>query len=173
MKPTSPRQQLRPSAALSRRIAGATAAVAVALLVQGCAAAGLTLLGAGASVGGATAVDHTLTGIAYKSFTVPQADVHTATLKSLDHMGFQVVTDENDENGARVIHAKAEQRDVEVSLERITAKTTRMRVTADQDVPLLKDQATATEIILQTAQALDNRRAAARREAAFVKVSQP
>ena len=111
----------------------------------GCVAVGLTALG----VGMATGVSHTLGGIVYKTFSVPQAKVKKATLTALGRMQVKVVkmTRKGD---AELILAKAGDRDIEVELEALTGNTTRMSVTVKKDGGLLRDSATATEIILQT-----------------------
>jgi hypothetical protein len=48
------------------------------------------------------------------------------------------------------ITAKAGDREIEVELEALTPATTRMMVTAKKDGGILRDGATATEVILQT-----------------------
>lgn len=129
--------------------------LAGAVALQGCAGAGLTLFGVGAGVTAGTTVDHTLSGIAYKTFMTPLSELHTATLHTLDRMAFTVIDDRTAEFGHE-IKAKAEARDILVELERLTPNTTRMRVTADQaGIPLLRDRATATEIVVQTFYTLD------------------
>jgi hypothetical protein len=52
--------------------------------------------------------------------------------------------------------ASAEGRTIDIQLERLTPKATRMRVVADEGGLFSKDSATATEIILQKAQSLQN-----------------
>lgn len=111
----------------------------------GCVAVGLTALG----VGMATGVSHTLGGIVYKTFSVPQAQVKKATLAALGRMQVKVIKTTHDK-ATEVIVAKAGDRDVEVELEALTGSTTRMSVTVKKDGGLLRDSATATEIILQT-----------------------
>jgi len=64
-----------------------------------------------------------------------------------------VKTDAKTETGWEV-SATATDRVIEIELERLTDRTTRMRVVADKGEILFKDTATATEIILQTAQDL-------------------
>ena len=109
------------------------AAVCVALLqLTGCVAVGLTALG----VGMATGVSHTLGGIVYKTFSLPQAQVKV--LKTTRDGVKEIIT------------AKAGDRDVEIELDALTGNTTRMSVTVKKDGGLLRDSATATEIILQT-----------------------
>ena len=111
----------------------------------GCAAVALTALG----VGMATGVSHTLSGMVYKTFTTPQAQVEKATMGAFNRMQIKVV--ESKRNGSTLtITAKAGDRDIEVELEALTPNTTRMLVTAKKDGGILRDGATATEVILQT-----------------------
>lgn len=117
-------------------------------LGTGCVPVAVTALG----VGGAVAVNHTLSGIVYKTFTEPLPKVKRAALTALQQMAISVEKVESTENG-QVILAKASNRAIEIQFEALTPKTTRMRVTADSD-GILKDSATATEIILQTERAL-------------------
>ncbi len=139
---------------MTRRMFLPALVLAGAAALQGCAGAGLTLFGVGAGVTAGTTVDHTLSGIAYKTFTTPLPELRTATLGTLDRMAFRVVEDQPAEFG-HAIKAKADERDILVELERLTPRTTRMRVTADQTGFPLRDRATATEIVIQTVYALD------------------
>lgn len=116
-----------------------------ALNLGGCVAIGLTALG----VGMATGVSHTLSGMVYKTFTTPQAQVKRATLSALQRMQIKVVNSKR-EGTTEVIKAKASDRDIDIELEQLTPNTTRMVVTAKKDGGLLRDGATATEVILQT-----------------------
>ena len=115
------------------------------LNLGGCVAVGLTALG----VGMATGVSHTLSGIVYKTFAAPTAQVETATRGALHRMQIKVVESKRD-GSTRTIKAKAGDRDIEVELEALTPGTTRMTVTAKKDGGILRDGATATEVILQT-----------------------
>ena len=126
-----------------------TAVVAVlalgSLSLQGCVAVGLTALG----VGMATGVSHTLSGMVYKTFSTSQANVKKATYTAFNRMQIRVVNAKH--NGStETIVAKAGDRDIEVELEALTPATTRMLVTAKKDGGILRDGATATEVILQT-----------------------
>lgn len=124
-----------------------TAAVAAmaAMALAGCAPIALTALGIGMSTG----VSHQLGGIVYKTFTNSQAQVKKATLSAFNRM--QIKVTEVKRNGTtEVILGKAGDRDIEVELESLTPNTTRMIATAKKDSGLLRDGATATEIILQT-----------------------
>jgi hypothetical protein len=124
------------------------ALVAVIFGLSGCAAVGLTALG----VGGAVGINHQLGGIVYKTFTEPLPKVRRASLTALKQMEITVKGVEKTEVG-EVIKATAMNRAIEIQLESLTPKTTRMRVTADSD-GIFKDSATATEIILQTERAI-------------------
>lgn len=155
---------------LSRPPVMVVATLAVAMSLQGCAGGlGLTLLGIGASTGASTGINHTLGGIAYKTFTVPSDDLHAATLAALGAMDMPVDKDEMsatpDTANIREITASAADREIDIEIEEVTPRTTRLRVVASKDV-LFKDSATATEIIMQTALALDELQAAKARRAA-------
>ena len=137
-----------PRSAPTRPIAWLLPLVVASVLTSGCAAVALTALG----VGGAVGVNHTLNGMVYKTFTEPLPKVKRATLTALKQMEIAVDAVEKTKQG-EVIKAKASNRAIEVEFEALTPKTTRMRVVADSD-GLIKDSATATEIILQTERAL-------------------
>ena len=126
-----------------------TAVVAVlalgSLSLQGCVAVGLTALG----VGMATGVSHTLSGMVYKTFSSPQKNVKQATYSAFNRMQIRVVKAKHDGTTETIV-AKAGDRDIEVELEALTPATTRMLVTAKKDGGILRDGATATEVILQT-----------------------
>lgn len=123
--------------------------VVLALLVSltGCDPLSLTAFGVGTAVG----VQHTLTGIAYKTFSEPMPKVRAATRTALQRMEIGVGQTEKIEHGER-IKARAADREIEIELEALTGRTTRMRSIARSGV--LMDSATATEIILQTGKAL-------------------
>ena len=118
--------------------------------LQGCES--LALVAAG--VGGSTAVSHTLNGITYRTFTAPVARVRSASMVALDRMGIKGAPAEKVEH-REFIRARANDRDIEIELESLTASTTRMKVTA-RNGGLFYDSATATEIILQTEKQLGN-----------------
>ena len=113
--------------------------------LSGCVAVGLTALG----VGMATGVSHQLGGMVYKTFTTSQSQVKRATYGAFRHMQVKVVKSEK-KGSTETILAKAGDRDIEVELESLTPNTTRMMVTAKKDGGILRDGATATEVILQT-----------------------
>ena len=113
-------------------------------LLTGCAAVALTALGVGASTG----VSHSLNGLTYRTFTEPLPRVRTASLRALQRMHIKVASSGKIEGGEE-IRATSGDRAIEIELESISPSTTRMRVTAKKN-PFIYDNATATEIILQT-----------------------
>jgi len=122
--------------------------LACSLGIAGCDPITLTAASIGAGVG----VNHTLGGMIYKTFTAPMQSVETATVRAMGDMGIKVDSRATNEKGERVILATANQRDIEVRLEPLTTRTTQMRAIASEGV--LKDSATATEIVLQTERVL-------------------
>jgi hypothetical protein len=118
------------------------------LVLNGCAPVAVTAMG----VGAATGVSHTLTGITYRTFSVPMPRVRGATMTALQRMSIKVSSSSKVE-GSEVIKATANNREIEIELEPLTPTTTRMRVTAKNG--LFYDSATATEIILHTEKVLD------------------
>jgi len=129
--------------------------LALAVLLQGCAAAALSVVGAGAGVGMGTGVTHELNGISYKTFAIPIAGVHHATRATLARLAMPITADAATNEGWNV-SASAAGRTIDIELERLTPRTTRMRVVANKGGLFGKDSATSTEIILQTAQALQD-----------------
>ena len=125
--------------------------VVCVLSVIGCAPVAITAAG----LGGSTAISHTLNGITYRTFTMPASRVKAATFTALSHMGIKVVSSGKlDKTNTDVLKARANDRDIEIQLEPISANTTRMRVTAKSDGGIFYDSATSTEIILQTERVL-------------------
>ena len=120
--------------------------------MNGCATIGLTLFGVGAGVTTGTSVAYTLDGIAYRTFTAPLPQVESAARTALDRMGIRVAATSRTEQG-KAIHAVSNDREIEIELEMVSAKTTRIRTVAKQGI-FFKDRATATEIIYQTEKVL-------------------
>ena len=135
--------------------------VLVAIALQGCAAIGMTLASAGASVGMDAGVEHTMNGIVYKTFAASGNEVRFAALKALDHMGMPLTADEKSEDGWKLT-ASAADREIDVELQKLTPETTRMRVVANEGVIFFKDASTATEIIMQTKAALEEQQDSAK-----------
>lgn len=133
----------------------------VAVLASvGCAAVGLTLLGVGAGISGGTGLSYTLNGIVYRTFTAPEEGLRVATLKTLKRMDIEVKESETTESGRKIV-AVAGDRTIDIELDRLTTRTSRMRVTAKQGW-FFRDRATAAEIIVQTERTLGDEPALAR-----------
>jgi hypothetical protein len=120
-------------------LAGAVTALAA------CEPLSITAVG----VGGSAAVSHTLGGITYRTFTAPAASVKAASLGALGKMGIKVTATEKGSHGSEVLKAQATDREIEITFEPLSSKTTRMKVVA-RNGGIFFDSATATEIILQT-----------------------
>jgi hypothetical protein len=129
----------------SLSIRTACVALAGALALNGCIPLALTAAG----VGMATGTSHTLGGIVYKTFAAPQVKVQRATIAALRRMQIKVEETKRDDN-KDLIMARAADRDIEIEIEALTPNTTRVTVTAVKNGGLIRDSATATEIILQT-----------------------
>src|SRR5262245_2903675 len=108
-----------------RRIGLLAAALAAWGILSSCAPLAVTAVG----VGGSTAVNHTLTGITYRTFSAPLPRVKAASLKALNTMGMQRAGGEKSANGETIL-AKATERDIEIQLEALSSNATRMRVVA-------------------------------------------
>jgi hypothetical protein len=118
--------------------------------LTGCAAVALTAFGVGAG----TAVNHTLGGVTYKTFTAPLPTVKRASIGALNRMGMKPSGMEKQE-GNEVLKAVGNDRNIEIVLEAISSNSTRMRVIA-RNGAVFYDSATATEIIMQTERILGN-----------------
>jgi hypothetical protein len=129
----------------------AIGAVLAALSWGGCAAVALTAGGLAAGAG----VNHTLSGIAYKTFNDNIETLRIATLITLEQMAMEVTEDTATDEGWEIIAIAAE-REIDIELERLTERATRMRVVANEGEIFFKDSATATEIILLTAENLES-----------------
>ena len=126
-----------------------------ALGLQGCVAGvGLTLLGVGAGISGGTGVNYTLDSVAYKTFASSEPELRAATLRTLKRMAMDVTAKQTTDTGTEIT-ATAGDRTVEIELDRITARTSRMRVVVKKGW-ILRDRATAGELIVQTARILDD-----------------
>ena len=138
------------------------------ITLQGCAglplAAFSIIAGAGASAG----MGHTLDSITYKTFSVPLSGLTRATVMTLDRLDMPVMEVEDTEEG-QSITALAGERTVEIELDRMTTNASRMRVVVKKNI-LIRDRATATEIILQTDRTLSDNPSLARGD---VKPAQP
>lgn len=131
-----------------------------ALLLQGCAALGLTggavavaALGESAGAVVKAGTDYRLGGIAYRTFTIPLDRLHEATRDTLARMDLELRSEQSTPKG-REIAATARERTIKIRLEPLTRSTTRMRLVVRRDL-LRSDRATASEIIAQIERGLD------------------
>jgi hypothetical protein len=124
-----------------------TVCVMASIALSACAPVSLTAL----SVGTAAGVQHHLSAITYRTFTTPLPKVRSAVNVALHRMAIKVDSREPMKTGERIL-ARAAKRDIEIELESLSPKTTRMRSTARNGI--LMDAATASEIILQTEKVL-------------------
>ena len=126
------------------------AVVLLAFTLPGCAAAALAI----GSVAFGTGVDHTLGGIVYRTFASSVSHTRKAVLKTLRRMDMPVSKDVATEEGWEIT-ATATERTIEIELEVLSRRTTRMRVVANDGDFFLKDSATAEEIAAQTARSFE------------------
>src|SRR2546425_9716291 len=124
---------------------------AIAVVIAGCPVATgcIPVAVTAAGVGMASGVSHTLGGIVYKTFAAPQTKVQRATVAALRKMQVKV-TETKREDNKELVTARAADRDIEIEIEALTPNTTRVTVTATKSGGIIRDSATATEIILQT-----------------------
>jgi hypothetical protein len=127
-------------------------ALALAAGLGGCSLATQPLAVALAGAGTSSAISHSLNGTAYRTFTATLDEVKAASLDTLSAMGIRVDSFETVEHG-ELITGSAIRRTIEIELEPISSKATRIRVIA-RNGGMLFDGSTATEIVLQTEKAL-------------------
>lgn len=107
-----------------------------------------------AGIGGSAALNHTMRGVSYYTFTAPATTVNEASIKALNHMKIKVVSKGLKEGqDVYLISAKTDKRNIEVEIEPISANAARIRVAAKKSL-FQYDSATADEIVKQTNQHL-------------------
>lgn len=131
-------------------------------LLSGCAGASSLVIGAGAGTATGAGAAYTMDSIAYKTFSDPLDTVADATRTTLKSMEFPIRWESRNSTGVDIM-AKAgnlsETLDIEIDLERLSPKVTRMRIVANRGL-FLKDAATASEIIRLVSNHLDGLRQA-------------
>jgi hypothetical protein len=120
--------------------------------LSGCAALGLTVPVVAVS-GGTAGVEYSISNNAYKTISYPIIKVEAALKAAFDKMKITETGTEKKAEGV-VVSAIAGDHTIIVELERITPAVTKIEVDAKKDV-VVKDKATATEIIVQTEKALE------------------
>jgi hypothetical protein len=128
------------------------AIIAAAAPLAACSLATQPLAVALAGAGTSTAISQSMTGTAYRTFTHTLEEVKAATLDTLSLMGIRVDSFQSSGQG-EVISGAAIERTVEVELEPISSRATRMRVVTKNGA-IFYDAATAAEIVMQTEKAL-------------------
>lgn len=130
--------------------------------LAGCEPLALSLLGAGAG----TALRYSIDGVTSRTFTAPAVEVKRASLAALERMGIAFESFDKFEYG-ELIYARAENRAIEIEIEPISPRATRMRIAA-KNGGFLYDNATAAEIVAQTERLLGSAATAHRKSAADV-----
>ena len=119
------------------------------LVLAACQPLALSMAGAGASA----AVGASLSGVSYRTFTAPLPEVKKASMAALENMGIEFQSFGSFDAG-EIIFARSSARSVEVELEALSQRATRMRVST-RDGGFFYDGATANEIVAQTQKVLD------------------
>lgn len=120
------------------------------LALAGCEPLAISLLGAGAG----TALRYGFDGVAYRTFTAAAPEVMQASLAALEQMGIGLESTDRFEGGD-IIYARTAQRTIEIEVEPISARATRVRIAA-KNGGLFYDNATASEIVAQTERLLQS-----------------
>ena len=123
--------------------------------LAGCEPLALSIIGAGAG----TALRYGIDGVAYRTFTAPAPAVRLASLAALERMGITLDSTEHFEGG-EVIYARSASRTIELEVEPISPRATRLRIAA-KNGGLFYDNATASEIVAQTERLLGSAAAGA------------
>jgi len=116
--------------------------------LSGCQPLALSVLGAA----GGEALRYSYTGATYRTFTASATEVKHASLEALERMGISFESFDRFDYG-ELIYARAENRAIEIEIEPISARATRMRIAA-KNGGFLYDNATASEIVAQTERSL-------------------
>lgn len=119
------------------------------IFIGGCSGAVLTAGTMAADAG----LDHTLSGISYKTFAASIDDMRAAVFNTMDRLDIDIA-DQTQTRSGWIIIGTARDRTIEAELELLTSRLTRMRVVVHDGDFFFKDASTATEIIVQTAETL-------------------
>jgi hypothetical protein len=129
---------------------------AFGIAVGSCApATGVAIMSSSAGAAAGAGIERTMGGKQHKTFVEPIGDVETAARDVLDRMAFTLDEAKDKEDG-RTFKASADKRQIDIELERLTPRTTRLSIVAKRHTALFPDHATATEIIMQIAKTLEN-----------------
>jgi hypothetical protein len=125
----------------------------VLLLSLGVAQAGCEYAATTAITGVSMGIAYLYTNVAERTVCCSLDKMGRATLLALGKMGIPV-HDQSEADGERKIRAKTKGLDIIIKLNEITHKSTKIKVSARNG--LLKDKATALEIIRQSVEAAEN-----------------
>jgi hypothetical protein len=131
--------------------------VALAGLATGCTGIELPALGAAALSAGMGNVvragtEYTMTGTAYRTFSLSLEDLAATVRRTLDRMDMPV-TDALVDDIRLELTAEGINRTVRLTLTPISTSVTRLGITVKQNV-IVRDRATASEIVTQIEQSL-------------------
>lgn len=137
--------------------------IVVALCLHGCAALPLAAVGGSVVASGAgamvkTGTEYTFSGTARRTFTVPINAVRAAVLQAFEVAGVEVQPEDGD---AYHLVGKLSHRTVKVELKELSHSLTVMSLSVKQTI--LKDRATASELLEQIEQVLAENPSFARR----------
>ena len=122
------------------------------LILFGVFQAGCEYAVTGALTGVSMGVAYLYTNVAEKTVSFDLDRMSRATLLALKKMGISI-HDQSKAEGQRRIRAKAKDLDITIKLKEITHKSTKIKVNARHVI--IKDKATALEIIRQTVEAAE------------------
>lgn len=118
------------------------------LFIAGCAALAISALGTGAGIG----IPYVFSDCADRTLNYPFDQVNRATPHILMKMDISMVEQSSLKNGKRIL-AAANDLDITIEMEKVTAKATRVTVNAKKSA-VQKDKATAEEILNQLERSL-------------------
>jgi hypothetical protein len=122
---------------------------------SGCAAVAISAAGAGAGIG----IPYVFTDCADRTLNYSFDQVDRATPKVLKRMDIDLLAETEIENGKK-IKASTENLDISIKVEKVTMRATRVIINAKKE-NLIKDKATAEEIINQLEKSLTTEKAPA------------
>lgn len=144
---------------------GIVLASSTLLVVSGCTALGVSvaglggaMIGAGAGAAVKTGTEYELGGAVARTFSVPFADLRQSARATFARLAIEVLSDSEEPD---VLVGRAGRRTVRMKLEPVTGVLTRVQVTVSHSF-LMKDLATAEELLVQLAATADGHEVSAR-----------
>jgi hypothetical protein len=124
-------------------------------------------LAAGVLTGAGELVKYSKSNIAHKTFTTGQQKVTLAAMRALQRMGIKINRIADGDDKTKICAATTEL-DIKIDLNYLTKNTTKVSVNASKN-KLLKDKATANEIIVQIDNILTEENQAASQQTNFIR----